>query len=38
MPIDLFSEQTAKEPLGIFPTAGKLVGIFLSFKGQTWLT
>lgn len=34
MPTHLFSEQTTKEPLGIFPTAGKFVSIFLSFKGQ----
>lgn len=34
MTIDLFSERTTKEPLGIFPAAEKLASTLNSFKGQ----
>lgn len=34
MTIDLFSERTTEEPLGIFPAAEKFASISNSFKGQ----
>lgn len=34
MTIDLFSERTREEPLGIFPAAEKFASISNSFKGQ----